>query len=156
MRNAVIVLACTVAVSAAVLAQTPLSQEARDAITAYQLTMPRANSLIAAMEAMTKYVVSLPDFKERLAKTAKMTQAERLAQIENDPKASAILKQNSLTARDYVVGVLALRMARLVAEGLPPGPTVVASPANVAFMKANLAQLKPKMDAADGVVPRGR
>jgi hypothetical protein len=30
-------------------------------------------------------------------------------------------------------------------------PNIVASPANVAFAKANLAQLKPKMDAADGV-----
>jgi hypothetical protein len=155
MRKMIIALACSLA-AAPILAQTPLSPEARDAILAYQLTMPRANSLIAAMEAMTKYVVSLPDFKERLAKTAKMTQAERLAQIEKDPKASAILKENGLTARDYVVGILALRMARLVAEGLPPGPTIVASQANVAFVKANLAQLQPKMDAADGAVSRGR
>lgn len=61
-----------------------------------------------------------------------------------------------MTARDYVVGIVALRMARLVADGMPPGPTVAASPANVAFMKANLGQLKPKVDAADGLVRRDR
>jgi hypothetical protein len=118
--------------------------------------MPRANSLIAAMEAMTKYLVSLPDFQERMVKSMKASPAERRAQMENDPKAAAILKENGLTAQDYLVGVPALRMALMVAQGLPAGPTVVASPANVAFAKANLAQLKPKMDAADGLVRRGR
>jgi hypothetical protein len=137
-------------------AQVPLSQDARDAILGYQLTMPKANSLIAAMEAMTKYMMSLPDFQERMMKSMKATPAERRAQMENDPKAAAILKENSLTAQDYLVGVPALRMALMVAQGLPAGPTVVASPANVAFAKANLAQLKPKMDAADSVVRRGR
>jgi hypothetical protein len=33
-------------------------------------------------------------------------------------------------------------------------PNIIASPANVAFAKANLAQLKPKMDAADGIGAR--
>ena len=102
------------------------------------------------MEAMTKYLVSLPDYQERMRKSATMTAADRIAQLENDPKAAAILKQNSLTARDYLVGVPALRMALMAAQGAT-APNVVASPANVAFAKANLAQLKPKMDAADGI-----
>jgi hypothetical protein len=117
----------------------------------YELTMPRANQLIAAMDAMTKYVASLPDAAERVRKSATMTPAERLAQVENDPKAMAILKQNNLTARDYLVGVPALRMAVMVAQGVPQSDTIVASPANVAFAKAHLAELKPKLDAADGV-----
>jgi len=142
--------------SAALFAQAPLSQEARDAILGYQLTMPRANALIAAMEAMTKYMLSLPDFQERMVKSMKATPAERRAQMENDPKAAAILKENGVTAQDYLVGVPALRMALMVAQGMPAGPNVVASPANLAFAKANLAQLKPKMDAADSVVRRGR
>ena len=67
----------------------------------YELTMPRANQLIAAMDAMTKYVASLPDLAERVRKSATMTPAEQLAQVENDPtKATAILKQNNLTVRD--------------------------------------------------------
>jgi hypothetical protein len=120
----------------------------------YELTMPRANQLIAAMDAMTKYVASLPNFAERVRKSATMTPAEQLAQVENDPKAAAILKQNNLTAREYLIGVPVLRMALMVAQGLPQSDRIVASPGNVAFAKAHLAELKPKMDAADGLKGR--
>ena len=74
------------------------SPEERQETLAYQLTLPRANQLIAAMEAMTKYVVSLPDFQDRVIKSMNMTPAERRAQLEKDPKAMAIVKQNGLTA----------------------------------------------------------
>jgi hypothetical protein len=130
------------------------SPEARQEILNYQLTLPRANQLITAMEAMTKYVVSLPDFQDRMRKSMTMTPAERLAEIEKDPKAMAILKQNGLTAKEYLVGVPALRMALMIAQGVPSNSNIIASPANVAFAKANLAQLKPKMDAADGAGAR--
>jgi hypothetical protein len=105
------------------------------------------------MTAVTQYLVSLPDFQARLARSAKLTPAERRAQMEQDPTISTILKQNSLTARDYLVGVPTLRMALMAAQGVE-APTVVASPSNVAFAKANLTQLKPKMDQADGLVRR--
>jgi hypothetical protein len=127
-----------------------LSDEARKAILEYQLTMPRANQLITALEEMTKYVVSLPDYAERVKKSMQMTAAEQAAQLEKDPKSAAILTKNQLTAKDYIVGVPALRMALLVAGGTPQSPNVVASPANVAFAKANYSVLKPKMDTADG------
>ena len=123
----------------------------RQAILDYQLTLPRSNQLITAMEAMTKYVVSLPNFQDRMLKTMKMTPAERRAQVEKDPKAMAILQQNGLTVQDYLVGVPALRMALLAAQGAANNPNIIASPANVAFAKANLAALKPRMDAADGI-----
>ena len=130
------------------------SSDARQAILNYQLTLPRANQLISAMVAMTKYLVSLPNYQERMAKSLKMTPAERLTQVENDPKAMAILKENGLTAPDYLVGVPTLRMALMVAQGAVTGPTIIASSANVAFAKANLNELKPKMDAADGISAR--
>src|SRR5580765_3723414 len=136
-------------VATAALGQT-LTPQQRQAILDYKLTLPAADHLITAMQAMTKYVISLPDFQERLRKTATMTAAERIAAIEADPKAAAILKENGLTARDYMTGVPALRMAVLAAQGAAT-PNIVASPANLAFAKANLAQLKPKMDAADGI-----
>ena len=66
----------------------------------------------------------------------------------------AILKQNGLTAREYAVGVPALRMALIAAQGGPTGTFIVASPANVAFAKEHLSELKPKMDAAGGIRPR--
>ena len=152
MRNAMTVLLVS---GILVSGQTATSPEQRQAILDYPLTLPRANSLIPAMEAMTRYVASLPDFKERVQKSAKMTPAQRLAQVESDPKAMAILKQNGLTAREYLIGIPALRMALLVAQGSPTGPNIIASPANVAFAKAHLAELKPKMDAADGL-PSGK
>jgi hypothetical protein len=123
---------------------------ANQAILDYRLTLSRANELIAAMDELTKYLVSLPDFQDRIAKSMQMTPAQRQAQVEQDPKAMAILKQHGLTAQEYLVGVPTLRMALMAAQGLT-GPTITASPANVAFAKANLAQLKPKMDAADGL-----
>jgi len=127
-----------------------LSPQQRQAILDYQLTLSGAEHLITAMQAMTTYLVSLPDYQERMRKSATMTAADRIAQLETDPKAAAILKQNSLTARDYLIGVPTLRMALMTAQGAT-SPNIVASPANVAFAKANLAQLKPKMDAADGL-----
>jgi hypothetical protein len=127
-----------------------LTSDQRNAILGYELTLDRANHLISAMTALTQYLVSLPDFKERMARSAKLTPAERRAQMEQDPKTSEILKKNSLTAQDYLVGVPALRMALMAAQGLTT-PNIVASPANVAFAKANLAELKPKMDQADGL-----
>ena len=127
-----------------------ISPQQRQAILDYQLTLPGAEHLITAMQAMTAYLISLPDYQERMRKSATMTAADRIAQIETDPKAAAILKQNSLTARDYLIGVPALRMSLMAAQGATT-PNIVASPANLAFAKANLAQLKPKMDAADGL-----
>lgn len=102
------------------------------------------------MEAMTKYVASLPEFGERVRKAMKQTPAQRLADFEADPKAMAIAKQHGLTVKEYLVGVPALRMALLAAQGMA-GPNIIASPANVAFAQANLAELKPKIDAADSV-----
>ena len=152
MSKSIIFLIVLVGLMSGQLPQIPPEQ--RQAILDYQLTMQRANQLIPAMEAMTKYLLSLPDFQDRLRKSMKMTPAERLAQIESDPKAMAIIKQNGLTARDYVVGVPTLRMALLAAQGAPTGSYVIASPANVAFAKTHLAELKPKMDAADAIRPQ--
>jgi hypothetical protein len=44
------------------------------------------------MQAMTKYLVSLPDYQERLRKAATMSAADRIAQMEKDPQTAAILK----------------------------------------------------------------
>lgn len=157
MRNKIILLIIVSLGLARGLAGAPasnISEQERQAILNYQLTLPRANQLITAMEAMTKYMVSLPDFQDRMRKSMTMTSEERRAQLEKDPKAMAIVKQNGLTAQEYLVGVPALRMALWAAQGQANSSNIVVSPANLAFAKANLTQLKPKMDAADGVVRR--
>ena len=155
MRSAMGYLIVVVLLTGLAQAQAPKdADEKRQAILDYQLTMPRANQLLSAMDSMTKYVVSLPDFAERMRRSMQMTTAEQIAQIEKDPKAADIVKKNGLTARDYIIGVPALRMALLAASGAPQGPTIIVSPANLAFAKANLSVLKPKMDAVDGAGAR--
>ena len=150
MRTRIALLSLVLCVAASPAHAQNLSPQQRQAILDYQLTLAGAEHLITAMQAMTKYLVSLPDYQERMRKSATMTAADRIAQLESDPKAAEILKQNNLTTRDYLIGVPALRMALMAAQGAT-APNIVASPANVAFAKTNLAQLKPKMDAADGI-----
>lgn len=130
------------------LGQARLTPEARQEILDYKLTMQRANQLIAALPEMSKFVLSLSP--EARAKAAKATPAERLANTANNPTSAAILKRNGLTAKEYLVGVPTLRMAMMIAEGIQ-APDIFASPANVAFVKANLAELEPRWAAANGL-----
>ncbi len=146
MRNAIVFLTLSLGLASGQDRTSPDRQE----ILTYNLTLSRANQLLAAMEAMTKYVLSLPDWQTRLASSMKKTRAEQRADMEKNPQAMAILKQNGLTAQEYLVGVPALRAAIWLADGRTGNPNLIASPANMAFAKANLAKLKPKLDAADG------
>jgi hypothetical protein len=130
------------------LGQARVTPEARQEILDYKLTMQRANQLMAALPEMSKFVVSLSP--EARAKAAKATPAERLANTANNPTSAAILKRNGLTATEYLVGVPALRMAMMIAQGIQ-SPDIFASPANVAFVKANLAELEPRWAAANGL-----
>jgi hypothetical protein len=134
------------------LAQPQTSPEQRQALLAYKLTKPLADKLLAAMPEMTRYVMAKPNFKEIVAKSAKLSPAERVAQTESDPGAMAILKKHGLTAREYLIGIPALRMAILKAQAGDGGSdALIVSPDNLAFAKANLADLKPKLDAAEGI-----
>jgi len=147
----VVTLASLVVVPVLVLSQP--SPEQRQALLAYKLTKPLADKLLAALPEMTRYVMAKPDFKEIVARSAKLSPAERIAQTESDPGAMAILKKHGLSAREYLVGVPALRMALHKAQlGAGPGSdALIVSPDNLAFAKANLAELKPKLDAADSL-----
>ena len=145
MRNMILLLLLG---SASASAQTSLTPDQRQAILDYQLTMPKVISLTGAMETLSKYLASLPNSQERGLRLAMMSPAELRALTEKDPKAMGILTQNGLTATEYLVGTSALTMAyTIAATGVTNNPAIFASPANVAFAKANLAQLKPRMDA---------
>jgi hypothetical protein len=64
----------------------------------------------------------------------------------------AIPKKHGLTAREYLAGVPALRRAirRAQAGEAPGSDALIVSSDNLALARANLAELKPKLDAADG------
>lgn len=113
MRNAIVFLTLSLGLASG---QARAPQERQETLD-YNLTLSRANQLLAAMEAMTKYLLSLPDWQTRLASSMKKTRAEQRAGMEKDPKAMAILKQNGLTAQEYLVGVPALRAAIWLADG---------------------------------------
>jgi hypothetical protein len=130
-------------------AQAPaMSAEARKEILNYPLTMQRADHLISALPPMTKFFMSQP--QQVLATWSTLTPAKKVANLANSPEAMAILKPYQLTAKDYVVGVPALRLAIWRAEGIPESASVFASAANLAFAKANLKSLKAKWEAVDG------
>ena len=78
MRNVILLLAFTLGLA---YAQGKMAPEQRQAILDYQLTLPRANSLIVAVEAMTKYVLTLPDYADRVRKAGVMTTAQRITKI---------------------------------------------------------------------------
>jgi hypothetical protein len=149
-RNLLLLAALTVVPAGARAQAAPLAPEERQAIMDYKLSESRADHLITALGELTRYVVGLPDFKERMAKLKGKTPAERMALLEQDTKAMEILHQNSLSAKEYVVGIRALRMAILAASGVRDG--MVASPANIEFAKAH-GDLKAKLDAVDGIRP---
>jgi hypothetical protein len=127
-----------------------LTPQEKEEILAYQLTPDRANAILAAMDEMTRYLMSRPDVAEVMTRSMKMTRAELIAQMERDPQAMAIAKRHGLNAHDYTYGGPVLRMALIAAQG-NAGPGILASPTNVAFAKEHLAELKPKLDAVDGI-----
>ena len=83
-----------------------------------------------------------PDAMKAMAASMKAPLEERIALMEKDPAQRAILKTNGLGAKDYTVGVIALRAAAWAVEGKSGPLAGLASPANVGFLKANPAILK--------------
>src|SRR5438445_13207784 len=130
------VLIVSLIISVGLAAGQTITPAERQAILAYQLNMPRANSLITTGVALGKYRASIPDFQANPAKYLTMTLSESIASLEKDQKAMTILKQNGFAARDYMIGFTALSMAYTIASG-SNAPDYVASPANVAFAKSN-------------------
>jgi hypothetical protein len=126
----------------------PITPAARKEILDYPLTLTRADHIISVLPLMTQFFMSQP--QDVITKWTAMTPALKIAALGKSPEAMAILKPYDLTARDYVVGVPALRMALWRAQGVAETPGIFASPGNLAFAKAHLSQLKPKWEAVDG------
>jgi hypothetical protein len=128
--------------------QSPAEQQE---VLAYKLTMPVADKLLATLNALNQYVLSKPDWMTWVQQSMRGTRDDQVRQLEQDPKALAIIKQNGLTAREYAVGVVALRGA--VSKARDPngamGRVSVASAENVAFATANLKDLDARLTKAD-------
>lgn len=111
--------------------------ETAAAVKAVVLTAPKSMSLIKAMEELNAYVMGSPEAARALAASLQKPFDERVAMMAADPKAAAILKSHGFTAKDYSVGLLALRAAAWASGGGRGGLADLASPANITLFKAN-------------------
>lgn len=128
----------TCVLSAAVLAQTPQFTPATEqAIRAYTLDQARANVLIKALREGTAATLKDPAGMSRLMKQMELPFEQQIAALDKDPIMGPVLKANNLSPQQYSFGVLALRAAYLARSGGADGLARLASPANVAFLKAN-------------------
>ena len=155
MRHASLFLFLVLLTQSTVSAQSPApgANAHREEILAYKLTLPKAHSLISATRDMTRYAMGLPDFQQRAVKMMTMTTAQQQAEMEADANAVKILKEHGLTAKEYMVGGPALRMAMLITEG-STNANLFASPANLAFARQNMAVLKPRADSVEAMMKR--
>jgi len=130
------------------LAAQNLSPELTGAVRGYKLDEKGASAVVKTLEELTAYVVKNPEVMKQSAAMMKLSDAERIKQMDRDPQTAGILKANGLTARDYFVGLLAIRAASQAAGGGKEGLAALASPGNVAVLKANPA-LGARLKKAD-------
>lgn len=107
------------------------------AIRDFNLDVPRADAIIKAQGELSEHIMKDPGAMKSMAAAMRAPLEERIALMEKDPAQSAILKANSLGARDYSIGLIALRAAAWEAEGRSSPLAGLASPSNVGFLKAN-------------------
>lgn len=137
---------------AAPLAAQSLSPELTGAVRAYKLDAKQASAVVKTLEELTALVLKSPEAMKHAAASMKLPPDERIRQMDQSPQTAGILKANGLSSREYFVGLLALRAAAQAAEGGTAGLAALASPGNVAFVKANpaLAARLKKIDTAGG------
>jgi hypothetical protein len=118
------------------------SPEMTKAIQGYRLDVPKSQSIIKAQGQLSELVMQDPARMKQLAATMRMPLEDRIVQMEKDPGSMAILKANGLGARDYSVGLVALRAAAWAIQGKGGTLKGLESPANVSFLKANPSILR--------------
>ncbi len=129
-----------------------LPPDTEAAVKAVSLDAAKAESLCKALEEMTAYTASDPKAMQAMMASMRKPLAERVAEMEKDPRTVSILKAHGLGAMDYAAGVLALRAAAWKAGGGQGGLAELASPANVEVLKSNPAILEHFQKAESGRV----
>ncbi|MBI5018427.1 MAG: hypothetical protein HZB55_23440 [Deltaproteobacteria bacterium] len=139
-RQTASMIALTVVLCAPAAAET-FSPAMTKAIQGFKLDTAGANAIIKTQGELSQHVMKNPEAMKSLATTMKAPLEERIALLGKDPAQSAVLKANGLGARDYSVGLIALRAAAWAVQGRSGPLTGLASPANIGFLKANPAIL---------------
>ncbi len=113
---------------------TPATEQA---IKSYAIDAPTANVLIDALRETTAATIKDPAGMQRLMKRMELPFEEQIGDLAKDPAIGPVLKARGLSPQQYSQGVLALRAASLAQSGRTDGLARLASPANIAMLKAN-------------------
>lgn len=114
-----------------------LPPDVQQAVKDYKLDLAKSNRLTDAMAELTAYTLKQPDWTKKMVERMKLPFDQQMKQMAAEPGSAAILKKHGFEARDYSVGLLALRAAVYSTKGMNIGITNLASPANLALVKAN-------------------
>lgn len=135
----ILVIVALVAAALPVSAQS-MSPATEQAIKSYVLDPARAEVLLKTLKELTAETLKDPKWMQKLPARMKLSFEEQWKALEADPVSGPVLRASRITAKDYSCGLMALRAA----SGLDSGAGVAkyASPANVAFLKANPSYLE--------------
>jgi hypothetical protein len=114
---------------------------------AFTLDADIAGKILAVREQLDAQDAARGLSQQELARRAKLTLEERVAELEADKAAAGILGDAGLAPRTYLVGLLALRGSAMASRGMTVGVATAASPANVEFLKSN-PEIAQRVDKA--------
>lgn len=124
-----------------------LPADVQQAVKDYRLDLAKANRFTDAMAELTAYTLKQPDWQKKVMERMKLPFDQQMKAMAAEPGTAAILKKHGLEAREYSIGLFALRAAIYSAKGTNIGIANLASPANVSFAKANPALVEKFMKA---------
>lgn len=136
---AAVTLAALVAAVQPVRAQS-MSPATEQAIKSYVLDPARSEVILKTLKELTAQTLKDPNWMKKLPARMKLPFEEQWTALEADPVSGPVLRANRISAKDYSCGLMAMRAA----SGLDSGAGVAkyASPANLAFLKANPSYLE--------------
>jgi hypothetical protein len=142
MRSRVCIALASIVVAATSLAAkggpvSTLPTATQRAIRAEVLDKAKVDNVIDTVKDVTAEVLKRPDWKKVLLTRAAMPFDKQVAALKADPAAARILAAHALSARRYMLRLLALRAASAAAAGADQGLATLANPANVALLKAD-------------------
>lgn len=130
--------------SAQGVSMTPATEQA---IRSYTLDQGKAEGILKTLRELTAATLKDPNWMQKIPARMKLPFEEQWTAMESDPVSGPVLKANSLSAREYSCGLMAMRAASGLESGA--GVATFANPANVAFLKANPSVLE-RLRAIDG------
>ncbi len=142
MRMRALATLALLAIAAAAASGQDFTPAMKKAILDFRLDTKNSKAIIACQTQLSRLMLGSPERMKQFGTTMKKPLEDQIAIMEKDGEAAAILKANRLGAREYTVGLVALRAAAWSVRGKPGPLKGLESSKNVAFLKANPAILE--------------